>query len=141
MSHPDLTDPDAATAFVREQMPLCATLAIRAERIGPDGVVLALDHAPGVCTAGGLLHGGALMTLADSAGAVCAVVHLPDGATGTATSESGTRLLRGVTGGTVRATSTVLHAGRRALVIETELRDDDGRLVAKTTQTQAVLRR
>ena len=87
------------------------------------------------------MHGGAVMALADAAGGYCVFANLPEGASGTATIESKTNMLRAVRSGTVRATSTVLHAGGTTIVIETETRDEEGRLVAKTTQTQAVLRR
>lgn len=91
------------------------------------------------CTAGGMLHGGVLMSLADSAAAVCAFLNLPEGASGTTTVESKTNFLRGVREGTVTARATPLHKGRRFVVVETELTDDQDRLVAKVTQTQAVL--
>ena len=81
------------------------------------------------------------MALADAAGGYCAFANLPDGATATATIESKTNLLRAVREGSVRATSTVLHAGGTTIVVETEVRDGAGKLVAKTTQTQAVLRK
>jgi 1,4-dihydroxy-2-naphthoyl-CoA hydrolase len=122
-------------------MPLCATLGMRVVALEPSAVVLELDWAPDRTTAGGILHGGTIMALADAAGGYCASVNLLDGATGTATIESKTNMLRAVRSGTVRATSTVLHAGSTTTVIETEVRDERGRLVAKTTQTQAVLRR
>ena len=67
-------------------------------------------------------------------------LRLPEGASGTTTVESKTNLLAAVRGGTVTATSTPLKAGRTLIVVETEMRDDDERLVAKTAQTQAVLR-
>ena len=86
-----------------------------------------------------MLHGGVLMSLADSAAAVCAFLNLPEGAKGTTTVESKTNFLRAVREGAVTATSTPLHKGRRFVVVETELRDDEDRLVAKVTQTQAVL--
>jgi 1,4-dihydroxy-2-naphthoyl-CoA hydrolase len=101
--------------------------------------VLSLDWAEGLCTTAGLLHGGAIMALADSAGAACAYANLPEGAHSTSTIESKTNFLGGVKGGTVLAVSTPLHVGRSTIVIETELRND-GRLVGKTTQTQTVLR-
>lgn len=91
------------------------------------------------CTAGGILHGGALMGLADSAGGVCAFLNLPEGAGGTATIESKTNFLGAVRSGTVHAVAKPLHAGKRTIVVDTELRDDSGRLVARVTQTQAVL--
>ena len=69
-------------------------------------ISLAVTAAGLLLIPGGLLHGGALMTLADSAGAMCAFLNLPDGAVGTATIESKTNFLGAVTSGVVRATST-----------------------------------
>ena len=128
------------TATLHETMPLCATLGARAIAMDADGVVLALDWAPGLCTSGGLLHGGALMSLADAAGGACAFANLPEGAAGTSTIESKTNFLRGVRQGALTATARPLHVGSTTIVVETELRDDEGRLVGKVTQTQAVLR-
>lgn len=131
---------DAVTGYLHRAMPLCATLAIRGIRNDREGVDLELDWAPELCTSAGLLHGGAVMALADTAGGALAFANLPEGATGTSTIESKTNFLRGVRAGTVRASARVLHAGGTTIVVETEIRDDAGRLVAKTTQTQAVLR-
>jgi uncharacterized protein (TIGR00369 family) len=104
-------------------------------------VVLHLDWQPDLCTSGGLLHGGALMALADSAGAAAAFLNLPEGAAGTSTIESKTNFLGAVReGATVTATASPLHCGSTTIVVETELRTGAGKLVAKTTQTQAVLR-
>jgi uncharacterized protein (TIGR00369 family) len=137
---PDPTVPDP-TVIVHSTMPLCATLGITASAFAADRVVLHLAWAAGLCTSGGLLHGGALMVLADSAGAASAFLNLPEGATGTSTIESKTNFLGGVReGSSVTATAVPLHRGGTTIVVETELRTDDGRLVAKTTQTQAVLR-
>jgi len=127
------------TAELHALIPMAATFGMRLVEAAPASVRVELDWREDLCTAGGVLHGGALMSLADTAGAVCAFLNLPEGAAGTNTLESKTNFLRGVRGGTVTATSRPLHAGRRTIVVETELRDDDGRLVAKTTQTQTVL--
>jgi len=78
------------------------------------------------------------MSLADSTGAICAFLNLPDGSM-TSTIESRTNLLRAVRQGQVEAVARPLHVGRTVIVVETELRDADGRLVAKTSQIQAVL--
>ncbi|TMM10202.1 MAG: PaaI family thioesterase [Actinobacteria bacterium] len=91
------------------------------------------------CTAGGILHGGALMGLADNVGGFCAFLNLPDGAGGTATIESKTNFFGPVRGGHVHAVARPLHTGRRTIVVDTELYDDAGKLVARVTQTQAVL--
>jgi uncharacterized protein (TIGR00369 family) len=94
---------------------------------------------PSRCTAGGVLHGGVLMGLADSVGALCAFLNLPDGAAATTTIESKTNFLRALREGYVEAVARPLHAGRTTIVVDTELRDPAGRLVARTTQTQAVI--
>ena len=94
--------------------------------------------APELCTVDGVLHGGALMAFADTLGAVCAFLNLPEGAT-TTTVESKTNFFRAVRGGLVIGVTRPLHAGRRFIVAQTDVLDDEERLVAQTTQTQAVL--
>ena len=121
-------------------MPLAATLGIRADSYEPARVILSMDWAPSLCTAGGVLHGGALMALADSAGAACAILNLPEGAAGTTTIESKTNFLGAIRQGSVSATSTILHRGGTTIVVETVLHDNSGKLIAKVTQTQLVLR-
>ncbi|TMC82580.1 MAG: PaaI family thioesterase [Chloroflexi bacterium] len=121
-------------------MPLAATLGIRAEVYSADEVVLSMDWAASLCTANGILHGGAIMALADSAGGTCAMLNLPTDASGTSTIESKTNFLGAVRSGAVTATSTPLHRGSTTIVVETAVRDSGGKLVAKVTQTQLVLR-
>jgi uncharacterized protein (TIGR00369 family) len=128
------------TQLVQSTMPLCAHLGVEGVRADPDEVVLTMVWRPELCTIGGLLHGGAVMALADSAGAVAAYLNLPEGAAGTSTISSSTSFLRGVKEGTVTATATVLHRGGSTIAVETSVTDAEGRLVAKVAQTQAVLR-
>lgn len=130
---------DELTEQMWQLVPYTRTLGIRAVRGTPEVVELALDFDPSLSTTGGTMHGGALMSLADSAGALAAFLNLPQGSKGTTTIESKTNFLAAAREGTVTATATVLHRGRTVIVVETELRRADGRLVAKTTQTQAVL--
>jgi 1,4-dihydroxy-2-naphthoyl-CoA hydrolase len=125
---------------LNEAMPFGAVLGIEVDEASPEGVRGGLQWAPERCTAGGILHGGALMGLADSLGGLCAFLNLPDGATGTATVESKTNFFRGVRDGRVTGVAKPLHIGRTFIVVQTDLRDDEGRHVAQVTQTQAVLR-
>ena len=124
---------------VHAAMPFAALLGVELVAASADEVRARLDWNETRCTAGGILHGGALMGLADCAGGLCAFLNLPDGATGTATIESKTNFFRPVSSGHVEATARVLHAGRSTIVVETDLRAADGRHVARVTQTQAVL--
>ena len=120
-------------------MPYAVELGMRFDSATAEEVVATLAWSEERTTLGGAVHGGALMTLADSCGAVSAFLNLPAGAIGTSTIESKTNLFRGVRGGSVTATARPLHAGRTTIVVQTEVRDDDGRLVSLTIQTQAVL--
>jgi 1,4-dihydroxy-2-naphthoyl-CoA hydrolase len=118
-------------------MPFAARLGLTLVEASPERVVARLDWAPDLCTAGGVLHGGVLMSLADSAGALVAYLGLPDGAT-TATITSATQMFRPVTSGTVEATAVPLHRGRTTVTVQTSLHDARQRLVAQTTQVQVV---
>ena len=122
---------------LRDTMPLAALLGVELVEASAELVRGRLAWSPERCTARGIMHGGALMALADSSGGVCAFLNLPDGAIGTATIESKTNFLRGVRDGAVIASTRPLHAGRTTIVIESELAREDGALVAKVTQTQA----
>ena len=133
-----MTDAAELDRFLQSTMPFAASIGAQAIAVSADEVCLRVDWDPARCTAGGVLHGGLLMALADTGGAWCAFLNLPKGAS-TATIESKTNFLRGVRSGHVTAVSRPLHVGRTTVVVDTELRDDEGRLVARTTQTQAVL--
>jgi 1,4-dihydroxy-2-naphthoyl-CoA hydrolase len=124
----------------QEAMPFGGLLGIEAIAANPEEVRLRLAWRAELCTAGGLLHGGALMALADSAGGVCAYLNLPDGAKGTATIQSGTSFLRPVRDGYVEAISRPLSVGRNVIAVETDVVDANGRAVARVVQSQAVLR-
>ena len=119
-------------------MPFASLIGAELVSATPEEVRGRMGWAPERCTTGGVLHGGALMALADSTGAYCAVLNLPAGA-GTATIESKTNFFRAVREGFVEAVSTPLNVGRTTIVVQTDLLDSQGRRVARVTQTQAVL--
>lgn len=118
-------------------MPYAGQLGMVLAEAGPDRVIATLDWDQRLCTTNGIMHGGALMTLADTAGALVAFLGLPEGCS-TATITSTTQLFRPVTGGTVRAEAVPLHRGRTTVTVQTRMRDSQDRLVAQTTQVQAV---
>lgn len=119
-------------------VPFAGTTGVTVTSASPDEVVAALSLSPATGNGAGVMHGGALMTLADCAASVCAFLNLPPGAV-TSTTDSFTRFLRPLSTGTATATARPLRVGRSVITLETEIRDDDGRLVAKTSQSQAVI--
>ena len=131
---------DLSTERLHSVMPLGATLGLELSRPTATPRSARLPWAAHLTTAGGALHGGTLMALADSLGGVVAFLNLPEGA-GTSTISSSTVFVRVVREGVVTATARLVHRGRSTIVVETELTDEAGRTLARTTQTQAVLLR
>lgn len=107
--------------------------------IEKDRVVAELTVRPELCTEHDTIHGGGIMAYADTMGAVATMVNLREGQS-TTTVESKTNFFAPSPAGTrLIAECVPLHRGRRTQVWETRLTREDGRLVAKVTQTQMVL--
>jgi uncharacterized protein (TIGR00369 family) len=114
-------------------------LGVRLTEVTPERVIAELTVRPELCTAGGVLHGGAFMAFADTLGAVGTVVNLPAGAR-TTTIESKTNFVGAAkTGSRVMGESTPLHRGRTTMVWQTRITSESGKLLALVTQTQMVL--
>ena len=130
--------PVPSAAALLETMPFARTCGIELTDAGPELVTgfVAWDRAR--CTAGDVMHGGVIMSLADSLGGACAFLNLPEGAR-TSTIESKTNFFRGIRSGAAHGTTRPLHLGRSTIVVQTDVTDDEGRRVAQVTQTQAVL--
>jgi uncharacterized protein (TIGR00369 family) len=125
-------------AELHKLVPFAAALGMEISSAAGDEVRGRMAWKPELCTSAGVLHGGAIMAFADTLGAVCASLNLPEGAL-TTTIESKTNFFRAVTSGTVEATTRPLHVGRRVIVVQTDLTREDGKPVAQVTQTQAVI--
>jgi 1,4-dihydroxy-2-naphthoyl-CoA hydrolase len=114
-------------------------MGVRLTALAPDRVVAEMQVRPDLCTAGGILHGGAYMAFADTLGAVGTIVNLTDGKR-TTTTDSSTKFIAGARlGTTVTGTSVALHRGRTTMVWQTTITNADGKLCAVVTQTQLVL--
>ena len=119
-------------------MPFAKLMDIRFVEAGKEKVVATMAVRDELCTAGDIVHGGALMALADTLGAAATGLNLLPGV-GTTTLESKTNFLSaGRVGTTLVATATPVHRGRRTQVWQTRIETGDGRLVALVTQTQMV---
>ena len=133
MSPPD----EKFTDLIRKIMPFCEVLGLSVVSATPQRVEATADWAEERTTVFGGLHGGYIMAIADSVGALCASQNLPEGA-GTSTIESKTNFLRPVTCGTVTIVATPIHVGRTTIVVQTEVTRDDEKPVSLTIQTQTV---
>jgi uncharacterized protein (TIGR00369 family) len=110
-------------------------LGIRILEAGPDRVVAELEVRDELKTLGAAVHGGTLMAIADTVGAVGTVAM----GLKTATLESKTNFFAAATAGKIRAESTPLHKGKRTHVWQTRVTDDAGKLLSLTIQTQMIL--
>jgi 1,4-dihydroxy-2-naphthoyl-CoA hydrolase len=133
-----MTDENQMTIDLQRLMPFAKACGMRLLAATPAEVRGEMDWSPELCTTAGVMHGGVLMSFADTLGAMCAFVNLPKDAT-TTTIESKTNFFRPLRGGRAQAVTVPLHVGRTLIVVQTDIRDDEKRRVALVTQTQAVL--
>jgi 1,4-dihydroxy-2-naphthoyl-CoA hydrolase len=121
-------------------MPFAKMLGVDIEEATKEKIRGRLVVRDDLCTSGGILHGGAIMSFADSLGAIGAFMTLPEGAKGTTTIESKTNFLGAAPiGKTVIGETTPIKTGRTLSVWQTRIRLEGGRDVALVTQTQLVL--
>ena len=114
-------------------------MGVRITALAADRVSAELPVRPDLCTAGGILHGGAVMAFADTLGAVGTLLNLPAGRRTTTTDSSTKFIASAKVGSTVTAECVALHRGRTTQVWQTSVRNADGKLCALITQTQLVL--
>ena len=123
-----------------QHMPFAQELGLEVTNSSPERVVASLTVSESLCTTGRIMHGGAIMAVADTLGAIGAFLNLPDGAKATTTIESKTNFLGAARlGDQVNAEATPVHVGGRTSVWQTRLATGDGKSVALVTQTQLVL--
>lgn len=123
-----------------DAMPFSRLMGVVVTAAGKDVVEGEITVRDDLCTAGGIMHGGAIMAFADALGAVGAVACLPEGAGGTTTIESKTNFLGAApVGSRVTGCSVPLKTGRRMSVWQTSITTADGKPVAVVIQTQLVL--
>lgn len=101
-------------------------------------VVLRATVTDALLNRNGVLHGGALMGMADSGGGQVASANLPPGRA-TTTIESKVNFLRPIRlGDTATITSVPLHVGRTTMLIQTTITRPDGKVAAIVSQTQMI---
>jgi len=131
----------STAASIQEQLnPLFPGLmGVQLIEVTPERVVASMEVRPDLCTTGNVLHGGAIMALADTLGALGTIANLPKD-TRTTTIESKTNFLRAAPEGTpITAECAAFHRGKTTMVWQTQIKTDTGKLCAVVTQTQLVL--
>lgn len=119
--------------------PFSGLLGIQMIATGPDEVLASMKATPALANRNGVLHGGAMLGMADHTGGTLAIMNLAPGEA-TTTIESKTNFLRPIRiGDTARGRSVALHKGRTTMVVQTTISRDDGKVAAIVTQTQMIL--
>ncbi len=114
-------------------------LGIKITHVSPERVTAELQARDELNNRFGILHGGAIMALADNLGGTATTANLKPGQS-TTTIESKTNFFAAVPIGDVAyAECTPLHRGRTTMVWQTRITRGDGKLCAIVTQTQMVL--
>lgn len=121
------------------QPPFANFLGLKITHVSPERVTAELPMREELNNRFNIMHGGAIMALADNLGGTAATANLKDGQS-TTTIESKTNFFAAVPVGDVaKAECTALHRGRTTMVFQTRVTRGDGRLCALVTQTQLVL--
>ena len=132
-----MPDPDTLQKLLQPLFP--GLMGVRLAEASPERVLATLEVRPDLCTAGGILHGGAYMAFADTLGALGTLLNLPEGKR-TTTTDSSTKFIAGAkVGSTVTGECIALHRGRTTQVWQTTIRREDGKLCAVVTQTQLTI--
>lgn len=122
-----------------DQPAFARLLGFRLISAAPDEVLAELSVTQELSNRNGVMHGGAIMALADNIGGTATMINLPQGKT-TTTLESKTNFLRPIRiGDTARARCLPLHKGRTTMVWQTTITRGDGKPAAIVTQTQVVI--
>ena len=134
-----MTEEERITRIAQAQPALAQHLGIRITHVGLDEVIGEMPATEALSNRNGVLHGGAIMALADNVGGTATQINLRPGQA-TTTLESKTNFLRPIRiGDTARARSIPLHKGRSTMIWQTTITRDDGKVAAIVTQTQMVM--
>ena len=118
-------------------LPFAELLGIEFISAEADALAARMLIRPDLCTVGGIAHGGAIMSFADTLGAAAAFINLPADAKGTTTIESKTNFVAGAPSGTILiGRTTLVHRGRRTQVWQTHVVTEEQKLIALVVQTQ-----
>ena len=136
-----MNDKPAARWSAEEQPPFADFMGMKVTHVSPERVTAEMLVTEQLSNRNGVLHGGALMALADNLGGTAAVANLQPGQI-TTTIESKTNFFAGIAvGDTAHAECTPLHRGRSTTVWQTRVTRGDGKLAALVTQTQLVMQK
>ena len=123
-----------------------AARGTRFVEVSAERAVAELAFRPDLAQLTGLFHGGVILSLADETATACGLATvMPDGGWDPAkfplTIQLSANLIRNTNTGKLIAEAIPLHRGRSSMVIQTTVRDEQGRVMAVVTATLLILHR
>lgn len=119
--------------------PIATLIGFELEEFAPDNAVVTLEAGPRHANPMGTLHGGVLCDIADAAMGTAWASGLRDGETFT-TVELKINFFRPVWNGKLKANARVIRRGKTLGYVECDIRDSEGRMVARASSTCMTLR-
>jgi acyl-CoA thioesterase len=117
-----------------EKVPFAKLLGIQLDSVEPGHAVLSMEVRPELKQNHGVVHGGAIAALIDSAMALAIMPLLAENER-TTTVDLTIHYLRPLTEGTARSSARVVRAGKRVITVSAELFDENGKLAATALST------
>jgi 1,4-dihydroxy-2-naphthoyl-CoA hydrolase len=144
----DAIDPQVAAERLNERAK-GTNIAARGTRfleVSAERAVAELAFRPDLAQLTGVFHGGVILSLADETATACSLATvMPDGVWDPdkfpLTIQMSANLMRNTNTGKLIAEAVPLHKGRTSMVMQTTVRDEQGRAMAVVTVTLLVLRR
>lgn len=134
-----MTGQAPTTGTLQDPPPFADLLGMVVISATKDEIIAQMPVTEALSNRNGVLHGGAIMGFADNIGGTATIINLPQGMS-TTTLESKTNFLRPLhIGDTAHARTSILHHGRKTMIIQTTITRDDGKVAAIVTQTQMIL--
>ncbi|HVF21842.1 MAG TPA: PaaI family thioesterase [Pyrinomonadaceae bacterium] len=135
MNTPDLTDDERRRVErMRDAVPFLKLLGIEVESVGRGTATLLLPVREELTRNDGIIHGGAVASVIDSAFAFAIIPLLAEDER-TVTVDLTIHYLRPLSGGAARTHARVVRAGRRVITVSAELFDQNEKLAATALST------
>jgi uncharacterized protein (TIGR00369 family) len=115
-------------------VPFARFLGLELEEVAAGTATLAVNIRKELTQNQGVVHGGAIASLIDTATAF-AIISLLDPKEKVSTVDLTISYLRPATGGRLKAVATVVRAGRRLFVVSAEVFDKQGKLITTALST------
>jgi 1,4-dihydroxy-2-naphthoyl-CoA hydrolase len=116
-----------------------ASLGIDYAELHPDRVVMIMPVSPQTHQPAGILHGGASVLLAESAASIASIINIDNQKYAAVGLEINANHLRSKSDGIVTAVATPLHKGRKTMVWDIRITDEQDKLICISRCTVAII--